>query len=353
MSESEDRTQPASKLRRQQARDRGQVAHSPELTTAAGLLATVVALSFLGGDLIRSLLLIFEASWGTMSNSPTDVDAVTDRLRGVAIGVAQPLFLIVLAAVGVSIAAHQLQVRGLWAPNLIAPDPSRLWTPGQAGGSGARLGRGLWGWIKGMMLIVVSVGVVRAGWFEIVGLSALTGGPLARASATVLISATWPLAAVLLGLGIIDYGLRYRRFETMLRTTADEQREDQRTMEGDPAVRAQRRQLIRTWRSDQPDLFVGASLLLLSSSGLTLVISGGPPPARVQVRTVAKGSTGLRLRRASGGRQLPRVDAPELARRLSMQRGGDAIASAELMAGLSAIWPKVSLPVSVQEPIVS
>ena len=93
-------------------------------------------------------------------------------------------------------------------------------------------------------------------------------------------------------MGLVDYVLRYRRFETMLRTTASEQREDQRVMEGDPAARAQRRRAARSMRGDAPDLLAGAALLLTGPAGLTLIIAGGPPPSRVSIRTVAKGGAG-------------------------------------------------------------
>ena len=65
---------------------------------------------------------------------------------------------------------------------------------------------------------------------------------LAQAAGQIVLHLAWVLAAVLLVLGLVDYALRYRRFEAMLRTTPQEQREDQRVMEGDPATRAQRRQ---------------------------------------------------------------------------------------------------------------
>ena len=97
------------------------------------------------------------------------------------------------------------------------------------------------------------------------------------------------LAAALLVLGVIDYALRYRRFEAMLRTTTQEQREDRRVIEGDPAARAQRRRISREFRAHSPDVLTGASLILGGTAGLTLVLGGGPPPRRVTIRTVAKG----------------------------------------------------------------
>ena len=46
--EAEDRTQGPSKQRLQQAREHGQVAHSPELTAAVGLLAATLLLDLVG-----------------------------------------------------------------------------------------------------------------------------------------------------------------------------------------------------------------------------------------------------------------------------------------------------------------
>ena len=147
------------------------------------------------------------------------------------------------------------------------------------------------------------------------------------------------LAGVLLTLGLVDYVLRYRRFEAMLRTTPEEQREDQRVMEGDPAARAQRRHAARSMRGDSPELLAGAAFVLSGPAGLTLVIAGGPPPRRVSVRTVAKGAAGLRLRRLAEANGIPRVDDAALAQRLARRPASGSAIAAELIAELAAIWP--------------
>ncbi len=59
---SEDRTQPPSKRRRQLAREQGQVAHSPELTSAAGWLAAVVLLGVMGDDLVLGMIKLVSGS---------------------------------------------------------------------------------------------------------------------------------------------------------------------------------------------------------------------------------------------------------------------------------------------------
>jgi flagellar biosynthesis protein FlhB len=95
--------------------------------------------------------------------------------------------------------------------------------------------------------------MLRTGWGELLRLSALDGPALARAAGRLVLQLAGVLAGVLLILSGVDYGLRWLRFEAMLRTTAQQQREDQRAMEGDLASRAQRRRLAQTWRGTAPE----------------------------------------------------------------------------------------------------
>ena len=66
---------------------------------------------------------------------------------------------------------------------------------------------------------------------------------------------TWleVLAALLVVFGMVDYARRYRRFELMLRTTPQQQREDRRLIEGDVVSRATRRQIARSCAATHPN----------------------------------------------------------------------------------------------------
>src|SRR4051794_19991649 len=90
---SEDRTQPPSKRRRQQAREQGQGAHSPELTAAAGWLAAVVALGFCGGGLASELAGLMRGALSEWDPAamPADAAGLAARFRGVAWALAWPL----------------------------------------------------------------------------------------------------------------------------------------------------------------------------------------------------------------------------------------------------------------------
>jgi flagellar biosynthetic protein FlhB len=204
-----------------------------------------------------------------------------------------------------------------------------------------------WAVIKAVVLVGVSFWAIRAQWAEIQRLGGLEFPALAIATGRALVQPARALALVMMVLGLADFGLRHIRYEAMLRTTPEEQREDVRVMEGDASMRFKRRRLARAWRGDAPELLAGASLLVTGSDGLTLVLAGGPPPRRVTVCNVAQGTVGKSLRRSALAVRLPQVDAPELARRLARHAASGVLLPAalpvELMRDVAPIWPaKVS-----------
>ncbi len=337
---SEDRTQPPSQRRRQMARDQGQAAHSPELSAAVGWLTAVVALGCCGQGLAVALAGLMRGvlSAADPSALPADVAGLASHLRGAAWSLLVPLGVILSAFAAGSLAAHQIQVRGLWTPGLVAPDLTRLWTPGRGSGAASRAGKTGWSMIKAVILVAVLAGSIRAGWGEVAGLGTLDGPDLASGAARTILRLSAVLAGTLVALGLLDFGLAWWRFEGLLQTTAEEQREDRRTLEGDVSARAQRRRIARAWRGDSPELMAGASLALFGSGGLTLILSGGPPPRRVMVRASARTSAGLRLRKSAEAARLASVEEPALADRLARVPATAPIPP-ELIADLAAIWP--------------
>jgi flagellar biosynthetic protein FlhB len=336
---SDERTQPPSKRRRQLARQQGQVAHSPELTAAGGWLAAVVLLGVLSDDLAVGLTRLVRESLSGHELPSADPSAVVAQVRGLVLKLAWPLGVISSGFALGALAMHQVQVRGLWAMRLLAPDPARLWTIGTGPGLEVQAKRLSWSTVKAILLVMAAGWMIREAWHDLPLQRGLEGPMLAWAAGLVVLRLAWVLTAVLLVLGLLDYALQYRRFEAMLRSTPQEHREDQRVMEGDAAARAQRRRVARSWRGDSAELLAGASLLLCGPGGLTLILAGGPPPAPVTVRSVVRGNAALRLRRSSEASQLFEVDAHDLARRLARRHAPGSAVSAELIAELAAIWP--------------
>jgi flagellar biosynthesis protein FlhB len=340
---SEDRNQTPSKRRRQLVREQGQAAHSPELTAAGGWLVAVLLLGYWGGDLAHGLIALTRQSLsGTLVVRIDPVEFVA-HIRGVVLAVAVPLGLILTGFMAGAVAVHQIQVQGLWAPALMAPDPARLWNLGRRSGLAPGLERIAWALVKAIILGSVSLWAIRAEWVELQRLSRLELPVFGSLAGRVVLQPARILGLVMLILGLADYGLRYLRFEAMLLTTAEEQREDRRAIEGDLPLRARRRSIARAWRGDAPELLAGASLIVSGASGLVVVLAGGPPPRRLTIRTVAQGNAGDRVRGSISAARLPQIDAPELASRLAQHAAVTAalpaVVPAELMAEIAAVWP--------------
>jgi flagellar biosynthesis protein FlhB len=340
---SEDRTQPPSKRRRQLAREQGQAAHSPELTASVGWLVALLVLGLWGGELSQGTIKLTRESMSAASVLPADPTTVVAHVQGLMLALFVPLGVVLAGfAVGAT-AAHQMQVLGLWAPALIAPDPARLWNVGRSAGMSAGFERIAWALLKVIVLAGVSLWLIRGQWRELERLSELEFPGLAVAIGHAMLQPARKLALCMLILGLGDYALRYFRFETTLQTTREEQREELRMMEGDLAIRSRRIRLARAWRGDAPELLAGASLILSGTGGLTLVLAGGPPPRRVTIRNVAQGNTGLQLQRSTYAARVPKVDAPELARRLATHAAASSFSlaplPAALMSELAVVWP--------------
>ena len=323
------------------------MARSAELTAASALLVAAALLSVWGDDLFSRLVRVVRTPWlgdlGVPGEGESAVDLVA-RVQETLVQVAFPTLGILGGSVLAAILAHQAQVGGLFAPGLLAPDPSRLWSlnlDDEGGGEGllGRSSRGLWSMVKAVVVVGVAALVIRThlddfahlGRADVQGM-ALAAGGLVRSTALILALATTVL-------GLIDYALQRNRFEAMLRTTDDEHREDLRSADGDPALRVRRRNLAKSLRGDAPELLRGASLTLLGPSDLVIVLAGGPPPRKVTIRSSAHGPAGQKLRKAALAANLTLVEAPDLARTLAQLRTPNI--PPEILPTLLEAWPEV------------
>jgi flagellar biosynthetic protein FlhB len=336
---SEDRSQAPSKRRREEARRRGQAARSPELTSAAGLLAAIVALGVWGGDLGDGMLSLIRDSFATPPIR-MEISSVVDSFQSAAAIVFVPLASILASVVVAAVAAHQVQVGGLFVPSLLAPDLSRLWNGGFFAGFAGRAGRGLAALGKVALLGILAFWLVRYNLIRFEHLMAVGCPDMTAQASLIVFGILRTIAVVLLALGVVDFWLQWRRFEAMLRMTPDQHREELRSLDGDPALRAKRRRIANSWRGGSEELLVGATIGLSARGGLIVLIGGGPPPRGINVRHVARGASAGVLRRQLERAGIAIIEAPDVARALARGRGAGSSLSAEHAEELAAIWPK-------------
>jgi flagellar biosynthesis protein FlhB len=191
---------------------------------------------------------------------------------------------------------------------------------------------------KAAVVVAVAAWAIRAELPGLDRLARLEAPALARAAGASLRGVVAALALATVALGAVDFALQYQRVEAQLRLTPEERREELRAVDGDPALRARRRELARAWRRDPAEALAGAALVLAGPSGLTVVLAGGPPPGRVSVRSVARGPAGSALRRAAERAGLSPVEAPALARRFALGPAAGTALPPHLAAELAELW---------------
>jgi flagellar biosynthetic protein FlhB len=261
-SERDQRTEEATPRRRQEARERGQVALSSEFVAVAGLLAGAGALAFGGPALCRRLAEELVASTerlGDLGAKPLDVPAWAGLVSSSAEGLLGALALVVVPTVAVAALAGYLQVGLHVAPKALEADPAKLDPVRGLGRLFSLRGATRTGFALAKVFLITGVaGAVT--WMhasEILEVGHNQLGPLLLASGTVLARVAMAVLTVLLALGGLDVLVQRLQQDRDLRMTRAEVKEEHRLLEGDPHVRARlraaRRELVmQRMMSDLP-----------------------------------------------------------------------------------------------------
>lgn len=243
----QERTEQPTPKRRQEARRRGQVPRSRDLSTALVLISGLGLVAVWGPwaagriqDLMRAWLGLLRP--GLLQ--PGDLAPLLLN-RGIALlGLAAP----VLAGLSLaSLAAATVQGGFLFAPQRLAPDVLRpLRLPGLrqiiSGQSLLELAKAL---IKVLLIGGIAYFSTRPLWPQVPELLSADPACLPRFLHTSGLKVAGRILLGLLVLGLLDYLLQRYRFEKNLRMTKQEVKEEMRQTEGDPRVKARIRSLMR------------------------------------------------------------------------------------------------------------
>ena len=315
----EERTEPATPRRREEARERGQVARSADLSSAVILLAAVLALRFMGRPLLGSIF----SSASTVLEGLAFVDGDPARLLAQFGGAFGAVLLGFLPFVGILLAAalgaNLAQVGFLFTAGPLAPDLSRV---DPVSGFLRLLSlRGLVRILSGLFKVgAVALVVFWTLWAErirLVELSGLGFEGILGAAADLMATMSLRAALVLLVLAIFEYGFQKWQYERDLRMSKREIREELRRYEGDPRIRERRRAIQQQ---------LALQRMMQGVPGATVVITN-PTHLAVAVRyeksmeaplVVAKGAELLarRIRESALENGVPIVERKDLARAL-------------------------------------
>lgn len=241
-----DKTEAPTPRRRQEAREEGNIARSPDLTAAVVLLALLFLLDWYGPrlvDALRTMLTqsLTQESLGDLSSAGM-LHTITGTVRTVAIALAPLLAGTLLIAVVINI----VQVGFFFSPRRLSPNlgalnPLNGWK--RIFGSGAGLSHLVMGLLKLTLVTLIAYSAVHGRLEQIVTAQQLSIVQSFGLGATIVYSILLRITIALLVLAIIDYAWQRHRMEQKLRMSKQEVKEEMHRMEGDPKIKQRRRQI--------------------------------------------------------------------------------------------------------------
>lgn len=276
--------------RLREARRRGQIAFSPEVTAAGGFLAGAIALGFAvprAASEFRGLLQGAAASLATADGTAAWQEPVRQAMFAALRILAPVLGALLVAGVGLAVAQAGFNV----APGRLAPELARL-NPATA----AKRIFSLQGVIDLLRTVLKIAAVLLIGWWavrdafpSVVALHAAGVADVASVLSGLLRSFALRAGLVLALLAAADYALQRRRWMKGLMMTREEVRQEYKEQEGDPVIRSQRRALHQELANQQVAAEVCvASAVVVNPTHLAVALRYDPE-GMAAPRVTAKG----------------------------------------------------------------
>jgi flagellar biosynthesis protein FlhB len=243
----ENRTEPATARRRQEARESGQVARSADLTTAALLIVGLLALSLTAQSITQLLASLMQWLLGPGGVNLDARGMLENDFRVGAPRVVRILAPILLSVAGAAVIVVGLQVGFHVTAKPLMPSLAKL-NPMQgfgrlfAGRSAMHLSMNL---AKMLLIGAVAWTYVRGQLPAIMALGNMDFPGNFAAASQIVFSLAWRLAWSLLILALVDWLYQKWHFERDLRMSKQEVKDEAKRMEGDQEIKMRRRQLAR------------------------------------------------------------------------------------------------------------
>jgi flagellar biosynthetic protein FlhB len=318
-----DKTEAPTARKRQEAREAGNVARSPDIASGALLVGGLVLLKYFGGGVINALAdlthyMLSEPSLANVDPRAGDGGAAMARsIAAVALAVAPLLAgvvgIVVLANVaqtGLSFNPARLAFRGS-ALNPIR-GLSRLFSGGQGLMQLAQSS------LKVLLVAAVAYSAIGGRIGLIIRSQELSFTQIFALAADVLFAVALRIGVMLLVLSVGDYVWRRHRLEQQLKMSKQEVKDEMRSMDGDPHVKQRRRQLAMAALKERLKVDVPKADVVVTNPTEFAVALRYDPDAMAAPRVVAKGQgmIAARIRQIAIEAGVPILERKPLARAL-------------------------------------
>lgn len=301
-----------------EARERGEVARSRELGSAAVTIGTGVVLLYVGGDVASHLTAILRDSFRFDRAVLDDPGTMLPAFGRAVIAALMAIAPVLMASATAALLAPLALGGWLFSPQAMVPNFGRL---DPLAGLGRIFGtRGLVELGKSLLKLLVvgslAVLVTRRMMGEMMNLGALPAEIGIGRAASMLLHAFVYMSSGLLLIAAVDAPYQWWTFREKLKMTRQEVRDEAKESDGRPEVKAKLRQLRQRYAKQRmmkaiPD----ASVVVTNPTHYAVALKYDPAKAGAP-RVVAKGRDliATEIRRIAMENNVPLFEAPPLAR---------------------------------------
>lgn len=317
-----DKTEAPTPKKREQARENGQIARSQDLTSSLLLVGITLLLGVTGGQLVESMrLLLHVALDGTLAIRAQRDMVPTFIQAGAIVGAA--IWPLLVGTVLIAIVANFVQVG--FHPSTKRITPKFDMNPMKGikklfGGGGT--GKGPVGFLMNLAKLAVvsflAYSALHGKLDVIVGVANLEPLQIFSLSAGIVYDITLRIGLFLLILSIVDFAYQKFSIEKQLKMTKQEVKDEMKNAEGDPKIKARRRQIamqlaMKQMASEVPK----ADVIVTNPTHYAIALKYDADKSNAP-KVVAKGTDliALRIREIAAEHGIPIIERPPLARAL-------------------------------------
>jgi flagellar biosynthetic protein FlhB len=316
-----DKTEAPTPRRRQEARSKGQVARSQDLSSSVVILGMIILLGQTGPGILKALReamafwLSERALQGPLGSDV--IHAVFQTFPPIALAVAPLLVgamllavIVNLMQVGFHLTPERIQ------PNLAALNPQKGIQKILGGGNGpVQFGMNL---AKLTLVAFVAYTAVHGKLGAIVTAQRMDYVAIFAFGAELIYSIALRITVVLLILAFIDYAWQKYKHERDLKMTKQEVKDEMRNMDGDPQIKARRRQIAMQRATQRARQSVPKADVVVTNPTEFAVALQYDEDAMHAPKVVAKGQgyLALKIREIAIQNGIPIIQRPPLARAL-------------------------------------
>ena len=323
MAESEmggERTEEPSQRRLQEARERGQIPRSRELTNFATMIGGSAALVAIGGTVAAHLAQMMRRSLSIDGRSLRSTDSMSASLGDACMSAVTAILPVFGALVAMVLLASVALGGWNFTPRALTPDFSRL-----SPLSGLKRLFGLHGvselakaLLKCLVVGAVCSGIVSWIFGDVLALARMAPrAAVARGAGLLSWAFVWLCASLAL-VAVVDVPLQIFQFKRALRMTRQELRDESKELDGRPETKQRIRQMQQTLaRRRMMHKVPTADVVIVNPTHFAVALKYDPKKMRAPM-VLAKGVdlVAQNIRRIAEEHRVPIFEAPPLARAL-------------------------------------